>query len=351
MQNLAKLLNYTELKGLTPEIYGPCTRIRIYNDTVIKFETSYTLEFGFLSNEKRFIYSWFKGFSVDAKELSMEMDMWFDHNYNQNTGNTRKGFTTGFKLSIKIDEYLNQFNQNTTTTNNSPIEPTTMNTTNQAKEIITIEVLNKTYQVEFTTGIMSYADESLLEHCIIKIDADTVTMRINQGFAPLQAVQSVIEGTFQTRSNADVHPDVNLKVTEVAKSEALANYSEKLVAAQNEEAKRIGSPYISRVENPKGTCKTLWIPQYTGNRVAAINLNHTVMGFDENGILWGMNGNCGTQYAIIEVPTEWENTHVNQLATLVAQKLDKPEGYPAIRALKADDRLQVIIDTVKEVEL
>lgn len=96
----------------------------------------------------------------------------------------------------------------------------------------------------------------------------------------------------------------------------------------------------------------LWIPRYTGNRTATINLNHKVVGFDENGILWGENGNCATPYAIVDIPDEWDGIAGEQMVLLLAKnvchKMGKSPDYPQIRVLKADSRLPLIIKTIKE---
>lgn len=52
-------------------------------------------------------------------------------------------------------------------------------------------------------------------------------------------------------------------------------------------------------------CVTLWIPESAKNRVATINLNHQVDGFNKDGYLTGVNSNCGTRYIIIMVNIDW----------------------------------------------
>jgi len=134
--------------------------------------------------------------------------------------------------------------------------------------------------------------------------------------------------------------------------ENLKKYYTELKRAQKVEQLRQGSPYIARVENPKGTCNTLWIPVLSGNRTASVNLNHELLGFDENGTLWGANGNCGTLYVIVEIPSDWpdnfDSDQLNTLSEIVCKKLGKSKDYPRRRVLKADQRLPIILEAIKE---
>ncbi len=113
----------------------------------------------------------------------------------------------------------------------------------------------------------------------------------------------------------------------------------------------IQGPNRGRVSNPKGTCNTLWIPEFSGNRTAKMNLNHTLLGF-RNGVLLGENGNCGTLYIIVELPESWtdenEEEKLNALSELVCQKLGKSDDYPRRRVLKYDQRMPVILEAIKE---
>lgn len=131
----------------------------------------------------------------------------------------------------------------------------------------------------------------------------------------------------------------------------LENYYEKLFAAQEAEKCLNESESYSRLENPVGTCNTLWIPIYTSNRTAVINLNHTLTGFDSEGNLWGENGNCSTPYRVIQIPDSWNENDISKLADIVAKKLNKPEGYDNIRVLKADTRMNIILETINEIIL
>lgn len=118
----------------------------------------------------------------------------------------------------------------------------------------------------------------------------------------------------------------------------LTNYVEKLIEAQQAEQKKQGTPYISRVENPEGTCNTLWLPVSTSNRSASLNLNHTINGFDEEGNLWGKNGNCGTSYRIIEAPKNFKKEDLQSLGEKVNKKFNNqfPNWWNALRASNAD---------------
>jgi hypothetical protein len=142
----------------------------------------------------------------------------------------------------------------------------------------------------------------------------------------------------------------------------LQNYATELDNAQNQERKARGSHYISRVENPIGVCDTLWIPVTTSNRSASVNLNHTVNGFDTEGRLWGENGNCCTPYQIIELPDslfnpserngsdvdcQKEMAFLTDLGNRLIKKLNKTYTDPLL-AIKADGRMPVIIETIKE---
>ena len=120
--------------------------------------------------------------------------------------------------------------------------------------------------------------------------------------------------------------------------ENLKNYNEKLSQAQEEKKQREGSQYISRVENPEGTCNTLWLPKSTSNRSATLNLNHTLLGFDEHGNLWGENGNCSTRYRIIEAPANFKNEDRQSLGEKVNKLFDNafPSWNNTLRASNAD---------------
>lgn len=136
------------------------------------------------------------------------------------------------------------------------------------------------------------------------------------------------------------------------KNQELANYYNKLLKAQTAEKEKQGTHCVGRIENPPGTCKTLWIPVYSGNRTAAVNLNHELIGFDEDGILWGANGNCGTLYAIVQIPNSWPDTFDNEqldtLSSIICLKMGKDSNYPQRRVLKADHRLPLILEAIEE---
>jgi hypothetical protein len=93
--------------------------------------------------------------------------------------------------------------------------------------------------------------------------------------------------------------------------------------------------------------QTIWIPVWSGNRTATYNLNHKVDGFNNDGQLFGRNGNCDTPYIILEVPKYWNYQTLHQLSVRVAKKLEKSEDYPLDRVLKADERLLLIIEEIK----
>ncbi len=145
--------------------------------------------------------------------------------------------------------------------------------------------------------------------------------------------------------------------------ERLQNYWTELDNAQNQERKIKDSYYIGRVENPVGVCDTLWIPVNTSNRSASVNLNHTINGFDEEGSLWGENGNCCTPYQIIELPDsifnpserngegvsrQKEIVFLTELGNRLIKKLNKNYTDPLL-VIKADERMPIIIETIKEI--
>jgi len=128
--------------------------------------------------------------------------------------------------------------------------------------------------------------------------------------------------------------------------ENLQNYYKKLLIAQEEKKEREGSQYISRVENPEGTCNTLWLPVSTSNRNATLNLNHTLIGFDDERKLWGSNGNCSSHYRIIEAPDFLKFEDLKFLGEKVNEKFENafPSWNNALRASNAD----LIISMLKE---
>jgi hypothetical protein len=147
---------------------------------------------------------------------------------------------------------------------------------------------------------------------------------------------------------------------------ALENYASNLLSAQEAEMEKTCSQWIGRVENPIGVCDTLWIPTKTSNRSATVNLNHTIVGFDNNNVLWGENGNCCTPYVIIQLPEcifkpslrNGEGVHridelkfLKKLGDLLIKKLNKSycDPSPHLLVIKADDRLPVIIETIEEI--
>jgi hypothetical protein len=127
-------------------------------------------------------------------------------------------------------------------------------------------------------------------------------------------------------------------------------------------AHQLAQPISSRPETPADLqVKTLWIPVWSGNRTATIDLNHEIYplmgGFMEADwfvqgyeFLVGYNGNCQTPYAIVEIPLQWTDATVDELARRVAKRLDKPADYPYYRALKADSRMHVIVEEIERMK-
>lgn len=93
---------------------------------------------------------------------------------------------------------------------------------------------------------------------------------------------------------------------------------------------------------------TLWIPAYSSNRSARINLNHGINGFGEDGFLYGENGNCMTPYIVILVAPGWTQDTVNLLAEKLVNKLNLTQYKECpITALKTS-RINEIIDLIIE---
>jgi len=113
--------------------------------------------------------------------------------------------------------------------------------------------------------------------------------------------------------------------------------------------------------------KTLWVPCYSGNRTATLDLNHEI-GYEEltgfpihvkdisdllQGVehTMGWNGNCETAYIVVEVPTWWTYDHVLYLAELCCKELNRDYGGPGnnVRVLKADVRMVTIVSLISKV--
>lgn len=111
-------------------------------------------------------------------------------------------------------------------------------------------------------------------------------------------------------------------------------------------------PTASRPDSPKHfQFKTLWIPLYSGNRTATLDLNHDIRNWEDNQ-LWGANGNCDTPYVILEVPHTWTENTVNELARICCKRLNKQYGQGSeLRVLKVDERMPVILDTIRQMNI
>ena len=97
--------------------------------------------------------------------------------------------------------------------------------------------------------------------------------------------------------------------------------------------------------------KTLWVPAYSGNRTATLNLNHQVNSYDPvANMAYGENGNCYMPYVIIEVPIWFSELHVDKVAELLCKEMNKPAGYPTIRVLKIEriEAIKRIISTLQQ---
>jgi hypothetical protein len=127
--------------------------------------------------------------------------------------------------------------------------------------------------------------------------------------------------------------------------ENLKNYVAKLQESVLAKQQETGKFYVGRCE-AIGACKTLWIPESTRNRSASIDLNHTIIGFNEKGELWGENGNCGTAYRIIEIPSFFTEDTIRAIGEKVNAKSNNifPQWNNALRA----DNIELILETIKE---
>jgi hypothetical protein len=74
--------------------------------------------------------------------------------------------------------------------------------------------------------------------------------------------------------------------------------------------------------------QTLWVPQFSGNRTACLNLDHFV-----NNDGTGNNGNCMTEYRIYCVPWWFNERYLGILCARVAEAVGKPDNYPIERVL------------------
>lgn len=106
--------------------------------------------------------------------------------------------------------------------------------------------------------------------------------------------------------------------------------------------------YEFRPETPTHfNFKTLWIPIYSGNRIAALDLNHEINPNFSIPLI-GNNGNCYTPYQIIEVPKYFTEDHLYKLTQNVAIALNKSINYPIYRVLKADERMPTILNELQK---
>lgn len=99
---------------------------------------------------------------------------------------------------------------------------------------------------------------------------------------------------------------------------------------------------------PEGI-NTLWVPQWSGNRTAGLNINHQVNDYDEKtNMAYGENGNCTTPYVIIEVPLWLTEQHLDIVAKTLCKEMQKPADYPTFRVLKAEriEAIKRIISTL-----
>lgn len=100
-------------------------------------------------------------------------------------------------------------------------------------------------------------------------------------------------------------------------------------------------PRTRPCQQPTGI-NTLWVPRWSGNRTATLNLNHTINLYDsETGMAHGENGNDDMPYTIIKVPLWFTEKHVNIVAQELCIEMNKAANYPTIRVLKAE-RIEAI---------
>jgi hypothetical protein len=82
-----------------------------------------------------------------------------------------------------------------------------------------------------------------------------------------------------------------------------------------------------------------------------LNLNHSITGFDENGQLWGENGNCGTSYKVIEVPDSVTESDLERIGIAVNEACGNsfPVWYNAMRASNVDVVKKVISEMFEKI--
>lgn len=111
MITLQNLLDYSEAKGLSSELYGVCDSLKYsfmkINDDYIDWEYGFRIKFGF--EFKPNVYYWFSTMvmSDDGSEIDMNLPMDFKQRYNMSNGACQKTFTKGWECEKVINAFLN----------------------------------------------------------------------------------------------------------------------------------------------------------------------------------------------------------------------------------------------------
>jgi hypothetical protein len=161
-------------------------------------------------------------------------------------------------------------------------------------------------------------------------------------------IENALAGIMEAQAEVPQEPEqLEAEVKEQKQpAKELLDYFLNLKKAQRAEQERVGSVFTGRVESGS-KYKTLWIPCRTTNRTATIDLNHQLEGFDEEGRLWGENGNCCTPYQIILLPGGFEQKDVQRLGELVNAKCGNE--FPAWNNALRVSNITIIEEALKEI--
>ncbi len=153
---------------------------------------------------------------------------------------------------------------------------------------------------------------------------------------------SKIEEALKELSTEISTEEVKSDVEFIGNEELLTEYVNCLKESESK------NPGNGRVEAEGQPCRTIWLPVRTSNRTVTTDLNHTINGFDKQG-LWGENGNCGTPYIIIDAPLSVTDTDRQKIGEEVNRRLGNiyPQWYNAMRASEAKTVREVVYDLFK----